>query len=70
MKKIKILNFIKTYCTEIEKDEDSGYVELMMYDHKCILYNKKEYYILKDSILFTEEDENIKDYLINTYGIS
>lgn len=53
----KIKTFLDTYGIEVEENEPSSYVELMMDNHKCIVLENKQYYIPEDKAYTTEEDE-------------
>ena len=61
-----IKDFIEKYCTECREGDN---VELIMDDHKCIRYNKKEYYIPENNSFWTEFEENIQQHLINKFHI-
>ena len=38
-------NYVDSICTEVKKDEDSGYVDLMMDNHKCIEWGESTTYL-------------------------
>ena len=63
----EIHNFLHVWCHKTRKKENAGYTELMMDDHKHIIYKKKGYYIPEDNVLYTVRDEEIRDYLFNKY---
>ena len=44
-----IQNFLDEYGTEVQEHEKSDYVELMMDNHICIEFNKKQYYVGEDT---------------------
>lgn len=59
----EIKEFLNKFCTKVKKNEDSDYVELMMDGHFCIEYDKRQYYVPENNMLFTELDEKISEYL-------
>lgn len=65
----KILNFIDTFCTEVKKNETPSDVELKMDDHDCIEFNEVQYYVPKNNSLYSDEDYDIRDLLIENYLI-
>ena len=65
----EIKEFLNSFCTKVRKKETSAYVELMMYDHKCIEYNKKQYYVPENNGSFTPTDELICDFLTEEYSL-
>ncbi len=69
MKKL-INDFIKKYGIKVRSNESSAYVELMMDDHKCIEYEDgKEYYIPENSSSYSEDDELIREFIIDKFGL-
>lgn len=63
-------DFIKKYGIKVRRNESAAYVELMMDDHKCIEYEDgNEYYIPENSISYTEDDELIRDFIIDKFGL-
>lgn len=58
-------NYVDTICTEVKEDEDSGYVDLMMDNHKCIEWRGREYYIPEDYNAANEDEEFVYQYLTN-----
>jgi hypothetical protein len=60
----EVTNFLETYGTEVENDEDSDYVELMMDNHKCVQWDDKQFYIPED-ITFSEQEEQIYNMLVD-----
>jgi len=63
---ITIEEFLKECCEKVRKNESDSYVELMMDNHKCIEYGKKQYYIPEDRT-YTEKEEIIYEFLITNY---
>jgi hypothetical protein len=61
MKAQRITDFIKEYGVEVQPNDN---VELLMDDHKAILFNDVEYYIPENSSFWDENDEEVYDYLI------
>jgi hypothetical protein len=59
----ELREFIDTYGTEVDKNEDSATIELMMDDHICIEFDGKEYYIQEDNSLRTEAEELLYEHL-------
>ena len=64
---VQIKAFLNSFCTKVRKKETSAYVELMMDDHKCIEFEKQQYYVPENNGSFSPTDELICDYLIETY---
>ena len=52
----EIDSFIAEFGTEVQENEKSSYVELMMDDHICCLWNDVAYYVKEDAD-YTEEEE-------------
>lgn len=57
-----IQDFLNEFGTEVQENEKSDYVELMMDNHKCIEFNGKQYYINEDTSY--GEQEKIYDLLV------
>lgn len=62
-------NYIDSICTEVKEDEESGYVDLMMDNHKCIEWIGREYYIPEDYTAADEDEEFVYEYLTNVKRI-
>jgi F420-dependent methylenetetrahydromethanopterin dehydrogenase len=62
-------NYIDAICTEVKEDEEPGYVDLMMDNHKCIEWGEKEYYIPENYIAANEDEEFVYEYLTNVKRI-
>ena len=57
---LKLLqNFVKILLSEMFP------VELMMDNHKCIIYNDVQYYVPEDNL--SNEEEEIYEFLIKNY---
>lgn len=55
--------FLSNHGIEVQENESSDYVELMMDNHKCIKWNDKQYYI-NDSLILSDDEEKIYDVLV------
>ena len=64
-----IIQFLNEYCTKVKNNEDSDYVELMMDNHICIEYDNQRWYIPENNILWSKEEEVIKDGLYKNFGL-
>jgi hypothetical protein len=62
-----ISEFLQQFCTKVEPNEKSSFVELMMDDHDCIKYNGIEYYVPQNCMLWGDEENEIHDKLIEKY---
>ena len=63
----EVEEFLEFHGIEVEENEPTNYVELMMDNHKCVSWNNKQYY-LSDSLLLDDEQEKIYDAL--TYDLA
>jgi hypothetical protein len=60
--KENIQNFLNEYADEVyEMPHDK--LEILMYDHVCVKWEGKEYFVCKDNSNYTDEDNLIIDYL-------
>jgi hypothetical protein len=59
----EVEQFLDMYGIEVEVNEPSAYIDLMMDNHKCIEWKGKQYYI-SDSLDLTDYEENIYDVLV------
>ena len=59
----EVEQFLDMYGIEVEVNEPSAYIDLMMDNHKCIEWKGKQYYI-SDSLDLTDDEENIYDVLV------
>ncbi len=64
----EVEEFLSEYGIEIEENEPSSYVELMMDNHKCTEWKGTQYYI-SDSLDLTEDEEKIYDVLVYSLGV-
>ena len=65
MKKI-IEDFLKMYGILVSENEDDAIVELMMDNHKCVVWSKLQYYVPEDTA-YSEEDELVYEYLTSCH---
>ena len=63
----KIAEFLEEYGKKVQENEEVWFVVLMMDDHNCVEFQEEQYYIKRDEILFSEEDGEIYDYLIENF---
>jgi len=62
-----ILEFLETFGTVVESNEESSYVDLMMDDHKCVEFDGVQYYVPESNSFYEDDDLDIYDLLINDY---
>lgn len=67
--KNEIKDFLSTYGVKIVKEEPEGYDELMMDDHKCVVYDGDFYYIPENCSLMDENDELLMEMLLAKYEL-
>ena len=58
----EVNEFLSNHGIEVEDNEPTSYVELIMDNHKCINWNNKQYYI-SDCLLLTNNEEKICEIL-------
>jgi hypothetical protein len=58
----EVAQFLEDHAIEVEDNEPSNYVDLMMDNHKCTEWQGKQYYI-SDSLDLSEDEEKIYDVL-------
>jgi hypothetical protein len=58
----EVNEFLSNHGIEVEDNEPTSYVELIMDNHKCINWNNKKYYI-SDCLLLTNNEEKICEIL-------
>jgi hypothetical protein len=58
----EVNQFLEQHGIEVEENEPTNYVELMMDNHKCVSWNNKQFY-LSDSLSLNEEQEKIYETL-------
>ena len=63
----RIAEFLEKYAEQARDNESSAHVELMMDDHTYIEYNGIGFYLPENNSFYTEEDEEVLDYLNETY---
>jgi len=66
---VQINGFLNSFCTKVRKRESSNYVDLMMDNHKCIEFEKKQYYVPENNSSYSPTDELIYDHLIDNYSL-
>ncbi len=60
--KENIQDFLNDYADEVyEMPFDK--LEIMMYDHLCVKWEDREYFVAKDNSSYTNDDEDILDFL-------
>lgn len=59
----EVEQFLDEHAIEVEENEPSNYVELMMDNHKCIEWKRKQYYV-SDSLDLSEDEEKIYDVVV------
>ena len=64
----EVAQFLEDHAIEVEDNEPTNYVELMMDNHKCTEWNGKQYYI-SDSLSLTEDEDKIYDVLAYTLHV-
>jgi len=57
--------FIEKYCIKVEENEPGHYVELMMDNHRCIIWEGVQYYIPRSN----SDMENMHDKLYDHFQI-
>jgi hypothetical protein len=58
----EVKKFLDTHGIEVEENEPTNYVELMMDNHKCTEWKGIQYYI-SDSLDLSEDEQTIYDVL-------
>ena len=66
LSKSNIREFLNDYCDEVYDMPDSA-LELLMDDHKCIVWHGKEYFIPENNSFWTEEETEIAEHLMNNF---
>jgi hypothetical protein len=64
---ITIEEFLSNVGIKVENNEPEHYTELMMDNHKCIQYGKKQYYLPETNMF--GDDEILFDFLVEHYGL-
>lgn len=65
--KTRIARFLDSFATKAGDNEDTSMVELMMDDHTFIEYEGQGYYLPENNSFFEQNDEEVLDYLNETY---
>ena len=65
----EIENFLSEFGTEVEEDEDSSYVELMMDNHICIDFEGTQYYVKKESMMYGDFEKSIVEDLKENFSV-
>lgn len=68
MNKTDIKDFLKEYGTPVSETRDAD-TELYMDDHTCIKWGGIEYYVRESSMMYTEMDRQIVDYLDENFHV-
>jgi len=63
----RIADFLEQYAEQARDNESSAHVELMMDDHTYIEYSGRGFYLPENNSFYTEEDEEVLEYLNETY---
>jgi hypothetical protein len=58
----EVKKFLDTHGIEVEENDPTNYVELMMDNHKCTEWKGIQYYI-SDSLDLSEDEQTIYDVL-------
>ena len=59
----EVEQFLEDHAIEVQEDEPSNYVELMMDNHKCTEWKGVQYY-LSDSLNLSDHEEKIYNVLV------
>lgn len=59
--------FIDMYGVKVAEEEDLATTELYMDNHDCIVWNNQEYYIAQDNSSYTEQDNLLRQMIVNTF---
>jgi two-component SAPR family response regulator len=66
LSKSNIKEFLNQYCDEVYDMPDHA-LELLMDDHKCIVWYGKEYFIPENNSFWTEDENEIAKHLMNNF---
>lgn len=61
-----IIDFLSKYCIQVQENEPSAFVELMMDNHKCIEFEGIQYYVPEDNT-YDEDETLLQEFIIQTY---
>jgi hypothetical protein len=64
-----IRDFLKKYCTRVQENETSDFVELMIDNHKCIEFEGVEYYVPDDNSFWNEDEELLQEFIIDKFAV-
>jgi hypothetical protein len=64
-----IRDFIKKYCTQVQENETSDFVELMIDNHKCIEFEGVEYYVPDDNSFWNEDEELLQEFITDKFTL-
>ena len=64
-----IRDFLKKYCTRVQENETSDFVELMIDNHKCIEFEGVEYYVPDDNSFWNEDEELLQEFITNKFAV-
>ncbi len=59
--------YLSEVATEVREDEEDEYVELMMDNHRCIVWEGKQYYIPEENNFV--KNQTIYDYLYENHAL-
>jgi|LakMenEpi03Aug12_release.lakeMendotaPanAssembly.Ray.scaffolds.fasta_scaffold1325510_2 hypothetical protein len=68
MKKL-ITDFLEKYCTLVKDDDSDAYVDLMVDNHSCVLFEDIEWYVPDTNSLWSEDESLLQDFIVYSYGI-
>lgn len=66
--KKEVLEFLKEFGTRVNDTPDND-AELWMDDHICIKYNRIEWYVKQDHMMYTEWQSDLVDILKENYHV-
>ena len=66
LSKSNIREFLKKYCDEVYAMPDHA-LELLMDDHRCIVWHGKQYFIPETNSFWTEEECEIAEHLMDNF---
>ena len=64
-----VKQFLDQFCVRVPENEDSATTELYMDDHNCIEIDGEMYYVPENNSSYTEEDEILRDMIVNYYSL-
>jgi hypothetical protein len=62
-----VRDFIKKHCIRVKPNESASYVELMMDNHKCIVWCDTKYYLSDELCFDNDSEEYIYDVLYSSF---